>query len=291
VAFYSEHLGRRYRAQQRLARDLRRAVEENQFEVFLQPQLTLRDDTVTGCEALIRWRHPDKGLLTPGHFLEEARRSQLLADIDYISMTRSLDALKALDDAGHRDMKISINVSSPILADQNYPGLLDWALQSRGLAPGRVCVEILETTILDGGDLDVMTAVDRLRRLGVRVALDDFGTGYAGLAHMSAFEIDAIKLDFSMVRRLESDARNRVITRSIIRLCGLLGVDVVAEGVETRGQLDILRRAGCPCIQGFGLARPMPVSDFLTWLGARPSFPAPLAPPDAMDTSEPRIAR
>ncbi|QYX56798.1 EAL domain-containing protein [Roseovarius sp. SCSIO 43702] len=287
VAFYSEAMGRRYRAQQELATDLRRAVEENQFEVFLQPQLRLADDAITGCEALIRWRHPEKGLLSPGHFLEEARRSQLLADIDYISMTLSLDALKALDDAGHRDMTLSLNVSSPILADENYPGMLDWALQSRGLAPSRICVEILETTILDGGDIDVVAAVERLRKLGVQVALDDFGTGYAGLAHMSAFEIDAIKLDFSMVRRLGDDPRTRVITRSIIRLCRLLGMEVVAEGVETTEQLDILRRAGCPCIQGYGLARPMPVTDLIAWLDAHLPLGSPLCFPARSDAAPP----
>ena len=276
VVFYTDFLGRRYRAQQKLARELREAVEENQFEVYLQPQLRLESDTISGCEALIRWNHPERGTLLPGVFLEEARRSQLLADVDYISMNLALDALQALDQAGHHHLTMSINVSSPVLADENYPGLLDWALQSRNLAPGRVCVEILETTILDGGELDVVTAVDRLRRLGVHVALDDFGTGYAGLAHMSAFEIDGIKLDFSMIRRLESDPRNRVITRSLIRLCGLLGMDVVAEGVETQGQLDILRRADCPCIQGFGLARPMPVADMLSWLDEMLPLPSPL---------------
>ncbi|MFU1478110.1 putative bifunctional diguanylate cyclase/phosphodiesterase [Roseovarius sp. C7] len=276
VVFYSEYLGRRYRAQQKIARELRVAVEENQFKVYLQPQLRLESDTISGCEALIRWNHPERGTLLPGVFLEEARRSQLLADVDYISMNLALDALQTLDRAGHHNLTMSINVSSPVLADENYPGLLDWALQSRDLAPERICVEILETTILDGGELDVVTAVDRLRRLGVHVALDDFGTGYAGLAHMSAFEIDGIKLDFSMIRRLESDPRNRVITRSLIRLCGLLGMDVVAEGVETQGQLDILRRADCPCIQGFGLARPMPVADMLAWLDEMLPLPSPL---------------
>lgn len=275
VVFFSEHLGRKYRAQQKLAREIHQAVQEQQFSMVLQPQMRLADDAVVGCEALIRWNHPELGTIAPGDFLGEARRSQVLADIDYIAMNLSLDALKALDDAGHKDLAMSINVSSPILADENYPGLLDWALQTRGLSPDRICVEILETTILDGGDLDVVTAVERLRRLGVRVALDDFGTGYAGLAHMSTFEIDAIKLDFSMISRLETDPRTRVITRSIIRLCTLLGMDVVAEGVETCEQLDILRRAGCPTIQGYGLARPMPVEAMITWLGANLPLPSP----------------
>lgn len=266
IVFYSNHLGQRYKAEQALNRDLKIGIEENQFTIYLQPQLSLTDDRITGCEALIRWIHPERGVLAPGVFLDAAEQSQVLADIDYISMNLSLDALVALREAGFSDMSMSINVSSSILADVNYPGLLDWGIQSRGLPASGICVEILETTILDGGDLDVVTAVEQLRRLGVRVALDDFGTGYAGLAHMSAFEIDAIKLDHSMIKRLETDPRNRVITRSIIRLCALLGVEVVAEGVETQSQLDILRRANCPRIQGFGLARPMPVPDMLTWL-------------------------
>ncbi len=161
---------------------------------------------------------------------------------------------------------MSINVSSSILADVNYPGLLDWGLQSRGISPSCICVEILETTILDDSTLDVVTAIDRLKRLGVRVALDDFGTGYAGLAHMSAFDIDAIKLDRSMIARLENDPRNRIIIRSIIRLGMLLNMKVVAEGVETQGQLEILRRAQCPLIQGYGLARPMPVAATIEWM-------------------------
>jgi len=162
------------------------------------------------------------------------------------------------------------------LADCNYPGLLDWALQSRGLPASSICVEILETTILEGGDLDVVSAVDRLKRLGVRVALDDFGTGYAGLAHMSAFDIDAIKLDRSMIGRLEHDPRNRVIIRSIIRLCALLNMKVVAEGVESQAQLDILRRAKCPLIQGYGLARPMPVEAMIDWLRVNTPLDAPV---------------
>jgi EAL domain-containing protein (putative c-di-GMP-specific phosphodiesterase class I) len=121
--------------------------------------------------------------------------------------------------------------------------------------------------------------VARLKRLGVRVALDDFGTGYAGLAHMASFEVDAIKLDRSMIARLEQDPRNRVIVRAIIRLCSLLRMSVVAEGVETGAQLTMLQRANCPVIQGYGLARPMPLDALVGWLRARGTGPAALAPP------------
>lgn len=266
IVLYDARLGRQHQDQQRLASELGQALAENQFDVFLQPQLDLGQNRITGFEALLRWHHPSRGTLVPPVFLAAAEKNGCLADIEYVSMNLALDALAALRRQGHDGIDLSINVSSTILADVNYPGLLDWALQSRGIPPGRVCIEILETTILDDSGLDVRMAMDRLKRLGVQVALDDFGTGYAGLAHMSTFDIDAIKLDRSMVSRLEDDPRNRMIVRSIIRLCKRLDVQVVAEGVETPGQLDILRRSQCPVIQGYGLARPMPLADAMDWL-------------------------
>ncbi|MDT8326449.1 MAG: EAL domain-containing protein [Roseovarius sp.] len=273
VVCYTPHLGKLQKAQQELARDLRQALVEEQFEIFLQPQLRLSDHRIVGCEALVRWRHPQRGLLPPSAFLPAADGLGILADIDYCSMSMALDALVTLHEAGLEHMTMSINVSASILADVNYPGLLDWGLQSRGLRPEHICIEVLETTILDGSGHDIVTAVERLKRLGVRVALDDFGTGYAGLSHMATFEIDAIKLDCSMIARLDSDPRNRVIVRAIIRLCRLLEMQVVAEGVETRDQLEILRRASCPVIQGFGLARPMALGELLDWMATHDPLP------------------
>lgn len=283
VVLYTDDLGRAQTLQNQLARDLRTAIAEDQLEVHLQPQLHLGLGRITGVEALLRWNHPTRGQLPPGAFLDTARSTGLLADLDYRSMMLALDALTHIRASGFSDMCMSINVSAEILADVNYPGLLDWALQSRGLPARCICVEILETTILNGQGCDVMGAVDRLKRLGARVALDDFGTGYAGLAHMSSIDIDAIKLDRSMIARLHDDPRNRIIIRAIIRLCGLLNMKVVAEGVETAAQLDILRKAKCPLIQGFGLARPMAVSDALAWLKANAPMPHPLAFPPVTD--------
>lgn len=279
VAIYTEALGRKYQAEQTQARDLKEALSKEQFEIYLQPQLCLARGVVTGCEALIRWRHPTRGLLTPDQFLPAAENAGLSTELDYTSMNLALDALVALRNAGYPDLSMAINVCSSILSDVNYPGLLRWALQSRDIEAPQVCIEILETTILEGGGLEIATAIERLRHLGVRIALDDFGTGYAGLAHMSAFDVDAIKLDRSMIARLASDPRNRIIIRTIIRLCAQLRIKVVAEGVETNEQLEILRRANCPLIQGFGLARPMPVDRMLTWLREKTPLPAPVSFP------------
>ncbi len=276
AVLYTAALGRRHRAEQDLSRDLLVAVEQRQFCVHLQPILHIGEGRVSGCEALLRWSHPMRGLLAPGAFLAAAEQAGLLSEIDYLAMNAALDALATLRTKGFANLSMSLNVSSSILSDADYPALLDWALQSRDLPPDAICIEILETTIMDRGELDVTSAVTRLRALGVRVALDDFGTGYAGLAHMSAVEIDAIKLDRGLICRLQTDARARVITRSVIRLCALLGVDVIAAGIETQDQLDILRSANCPLAQGYGLARPMPLPDLCEWLRAHTPFPTPI---------------
>jgi diguanylate cyclase (GGDEF)-like protein/PAS domain S-box-containing protein len=264
VQLYTPALGKVQIAQNRMARELRLATTEKQLTVHLQPQLDLARGRITGCETLLRWNHPRLGQLPPGAFFETARRAGVLADLDYQSMHLSLDALKRLHEAGFDDLTIALNVSAEALTDVNYPGLLDWALQSRGLKPTQICVEITETTILQGGG----------RTIGARVALDDFGTGYAGLAHISEIEVDEIKLDCSLTANLATDPRNRAIIRSIIELCRKLDTHVTAEGVETAEQLRLLRVARCPAIQGFVLAHPQPCDDMIAWLSANLPLPA-----------------
>ncbi|SEK52140.1 diguanylate cyclase/phosphodiesterase with PAS/PAC sensor(s) [Roseovarius nanhaiticus] len=277
---YTPELGRRHRDEQQISRDLSAAVEHEQLCVHLQPIAHLGTNRITGCEALLRWRHPTRGLLHPATFLPAAHQTQLLSEIDYLAMNAALDALADLHAQGFADLGMSLNVSSSILVDADYPALLDWALQSRDLPAHAICIEVLETAMMMGGALDVTGAITRLRALGVRVALDDFGSGYAGLTHMSSVEIDAIKLDRTMVCRLGRDPRARVVTRAIIRLCAVLGMDVIASGVETQTQVEVLRRAKCPQVQGFGLARPMDPSAMVEWLRARASLDGPLVLPD-----------
>ncbi len=287
VMLYTPALGQVQIAQNRMTRELRLATAEKQLSVHLQPQLDLARGRITGCETLLRWNHPRLGQLPPGAFFETARRAGVLADLDYQSMHLSLDALTRLHTAGFDDLTIALNVSAEALTDVNYPGLLDWALQSRGLMPSQICVEITETTILQGGGRTIATAVDRLKRMGARVALDDFGTGYAGLAHISEIEVDEIKLDCSLTANIATDPRNRAIVRSIIELCRKLGTHVTAEGVETAEQLRLLRVARCPAIQGFVLAHPQPCDDMIAWLQANLPLPAGFG----KDPDAPRVTR
>ncbi|MEL7256769.1 MAG: EAL domain-containing protein [Pseudomonadota bacterium] len=266
TVIYTPELGKIQTTKTRLAREIQTAMTAGQFSIDLQPHMRLEDNRIVGCEALLRWNHPDYGQLLPENFLDIARRSGVLADLDYRSMNLSLDALAKLREAGHDRLTVSLNASAEIMADSNYTGLLDWALQSRGLSPADVCIEIQETAILQPDNYEIATTVDKLKRLGTKVALDDFGTGYAGLAHMSFIDLDAIKLDCALIAKLERDTRTQHIVTSLIRLSRQLGMSVIAEGVETQEQLDLLRAADCPNVQGFGLAHPMPVADFLIWL-------------------------
>lgn len=266
VVLYTERMGRLQLAETHAAHDLRRALQERQFLVHLQPQLDLRQNRITGVEALLRWGHPARGLLLPADFLRTAESQGLLAEIDYLSMKLSLDALVALRKAGFGDLTLALNMSASILADVNYPALLNWALQSRGIAARDISVEILETSLLDRRGPDLRSTIRALKRMGVRVALDDFGIGHAGLGHMAALEIDAIKLDCSLTARLHCDPRSRAVALAMLGLSVDLGMDMIAEGVETDEQFEILRAAGCPVIQGFWLAYPMRPPDMIHWL-------------------------
>ncbi len=276
VVLYQEDIGRKYYADMAQIEEIKTALNNDQFEIYLQPQVRLSDATVFGFETLVRWNHPKQGVLNPGQFLPNTDAAGLSADLDYAVMNMSLDAKMRLHEEGFEDLHFSLNVSSSILGDVNYPGLLDWAMQSRDIDPKTVCIEVLETTIMEGGGVEIATTINRLKRLGVRISLDDFGTGYAGLAHMANFDVDEIKLDRSMISRLADDPRNRMVVRSTIRLCRMLGIGVVAEGVETNQQLDVLQRTTCPLVQGFGIARPMPVDRAIEWLRASTPIQAPL---------------
>ncbi len=263
---FSEELGRTLLERDQLVADLRVALNDNQLNMFYQPQLDLTTDQLVGFEALIRWNHPTRGLLAPATFLEAAEQNHVLAQIDDIAANEALDTLVALSDIGHGDLKMSLNVSGQTLTDKKFPARLDWAIQSRNLAPSRICVEVQETMVLRSDGSAVAEALQKLKNMGIRIALDDFGTGYAGLAQLSKFDIDFIKLDRSMVSQLDKSRRNRKIIAAIVKLCGELRSSVIAEGVETTTQLNVLRDCECPVIQGYGLAHPMPYDRLMEWL-------------------------
>lgn len=266
VASFNRELGDAHSEQLTLSSEIKRALAENQLCVFLQPQFNLKTASVTGFEALIRWDHPRRGLLAPGSFFHVAENNGLMADIDHVAMRGALDGLRHLHDAGFADMRVSMNVSGLMLNQDNYVDMLKWEVDKRGLSPENIAIEVLETTLIESGDAAAAVCIKALSQAGFEVELDDFGTGYAGLYHLSQLDIHGIKIDRSMIGGLPTDDTGQTVFGAIMSLCRELDLQVIAEGVEDVVQADYLRGADCEIIQGYGVARPMPINQVVDWL-------------------------
>lgn len=278
VTNFDNRLGKLYNHRQRLHAALVTAIREAQFAVVFQPQQNLGSGRTLGFEALVRWQHPELGLLPPGAFFDVAEESGLMPEIDRITAQAALDGLSVLHRAGWPDLRMSLNVSSRMLGERDFVRNLLGEVVERGLEPDQVIVEILETTLFSSTEDATARSIKELSAAGFIIELDDFGTGYAGLSHLAQLPIHGVKIDGSMIQRLPDDATNQAIVRAIIELCHELGLQTVAEGVETLEQRAFLARSGCSAVQGFSLARPMSLADALAWMEgneARCDLPVP----------------
>ena len=250
----------------RLLDDVRIGLSRNQFEVHYQPIIDLRTRIVRGWEALIRWRHPSKGLLLPGRFLPALSDPKTSVSIDDYVLATSLRQMRQWLDSGVPVTCAGVNISE---AQLKRPGLVSSIvelLRRYQLTPDRLKIEVLETAFVGRSTREVAATIEQLARLGVVSALDDFGTGHASLTHLKQFRVERIKIDRSFVANLCVDGFDQAIVRCMITLGKDLGIRITAEGIETVEQLRILRRLGCDCGQGFLFGRPMPpddVPDFL----------------------------
>lgn len=239
-----------------------RAVQRHQIEVFYQPLFRLEDMQVIGFEALARWADPRRGPSAhrmPGEFIPAAERTGAIAVLDgYVLRTATAQARRWGTELG--PVKVSVNVSATRFKQPDLADDVARALARCGLAPQALQIEVTESALIE--DLPAaVQQVNQLRRLGVRVAIDDFGAGHASLGYLDHFEVDTVKLDRSFVLRATTHPRARRLLTGATRLLSDLGVDVVAEGVETAEQAALLREAGVQCGQGFHLARPMPTAE------------------------------
>lgn len=247
---------------------LRRALEEEQLQLHYQPQVDLASGQVIGVEALLRWNHPQHGPVSPAKFIPIAEESGLISKIGTWVLEEACRQNKAWQDAGLPPMAMAVNVSTRQFSLSDILAVVHRALNNSGLAAEYLEVEITESLLAQ--DLDTTMAVlDQLDMLGVQIAVDDFGTGYSSLAYLKRFPLHKLKLDRSFVNDLEQDADDRAIASGVINLGHSLGLVVIAEGVETAGQLDILRRLGCDELQGYLFSRPLPAAELVTWLQKR----------------------
>jgi diguanylate cyclase (GGDEF)-like protein/PAS domain S-box-containing protein len=245
-------------AQQRLSLEnaLRGALENQEFELHYQPLYDLNDRSITGFEALLRW-HPEGGAETiaPSEFIAAAEESGLIIPIGEWALREALRQAKAWQSPG-RPLTMAVNVSANQLSRSNFVERLRSLLQEMAIDPSLIELEVTESVIIEGAG-EATSALDELAALGVGIAIDDFGTGYSGLAYLKRLPIDTVKIDQSFVRDLTTDPDDAAIVTAILAMAKSLGVDVVAEGVETEEQLEELKRLGCHRAQGFLLAAPM----------------------------------
>ncbi len=263
--FFSGDMLLRSTEQLALLAALRRAVSEDELVLHYQPQWSLADDTVIGFEALVRWRHPERGLLQPIDFIELAEDSGLILPIGEWVLRRAMADAVRWQDAGGRPVPVAVNVSAVQFLQSDLIELIDQALLCSGLPPERFEVEITESVAMANPG-SARAVLEELHGRGISVSIDDFGTGYSSLAYLRRFGIDTLKIDQSFVADLGRDGDNGAIVLAIIEMARALHCATIAEGVETPEQLEFLRSHGCTAAQGFLLGRPVPYEGILPLL-------------------------
>lgn len=256
--------------QLKLLNDLRRAVERNELLLHYQPKFAAPDYRMAGVEALLRWQHPDMGLLPPGAFIAAAERSGLILSLGEWVLDEACRQLRAWDDAGHDVPTVAVNLSPLQFSSPALVETVRETLARHALDPTRLTLEITETTAMRDADASV-GILDELTRMGIRISIDDFGTGYSSLLYLKRLPATELKIDRAFVRELESNADDAAIVASIVALGRTLNLKVVAEGVETPGQQQQLRQLGCDFYQGYLLGEPVAADRLVRSLEAPPA--------------------
>jgi EAL domain-containing protein (putative c-di-GMP-specific phosphodiesterase class I) len=261
-----------------LRNEIAEAIAGNQFTLYYQPHIELSTGNVTGCEALIRWNHPTRGLLLPGHFIPFAEQTGIITSIDAWVMRNAFAAAKELS-ATRPGFRLFFNLSGRQAGDPKLIRAFSDAARN-GVPLGNIGVEITESDAMR--DVEATRRVCRaLRRLGVQIAIDDFGTGYSSLSFLKRLPVDVVKIDQSFIAGLMSDPHDAAITETIISIAERFGFASLAEGVERPDELAWLRLWCCTYAQGFGISHALPMEAFRSWLTARDAGDTPPGAPYA----------
>jgi diguanylate cyclase (GGDEF)-like protein/PAS domain S-box-containing protein len=244
-----------------LEADIRYALERDELRVWFQPQFDLRDNSLIGAEALLRWEHPGRGMVAPGVFIPIAEESGLIVPIGEWILRHACQCWADWHAAGHRPGRVSVNVSGIEFRRGRVMESVEMTLAATRLPPELIELEITESSIMNQTENSIQK-LHQLRAMGLHLAIDDFGTGYSSLAYLKRLPINKLKVDKSFVRDLPDDAEDAAITRAIIALGHSLGLTLIAEGVENQAQRDFLHREGCDQLQGYLMGRPVPAEEF-----------------------------
>ncbi|MBC7950949.1 MAG: EAL domain-containing protein [Rhodospirillaceae bacterium] len=245
-----------------LERSLKDALKEGQFELFYQPQVALDDYRLVGAEALIRWRHPELGIIAPDKFIPVAEETGLIVPIGRWVLETACRQMRIWTDQGLGELRIGVNISGRQFRDDNLPELVAAVINETGIDARLLDLELTESMLMADGE-GTLKLLRALAELGVTLSIDDFGTGYSSLAYLKRFPVNTVKIDRAFVRDLDHDEDGRAIAKAIISLAHSLSMKTIAEGVETEIQAAMLAKHGCDEIQGYMIGRPLPVAEFV----------------------------
>jgi EAL domain-containing protein (putative c-di-GMP-specific phosphodiesterase class I) len=261
-------------ASKRLALEtsLRRAIDNEEFTVYYQPRVAVKDMKITGVEALVRWQHPQRGLVSPAEFIAMAEETGLIVPLGEWVLFTACRQNKSWQDAGHQPMRVAVNLSGRQFQQRNILERVVQTLDRTGLAPDHLELELTESSIMSNPEMAI-AVLSGLKKMGVKISVDDFGTGFSSLSHLKRLPIDCLKVDQSFVRDATTDANDAALVTAIITLAHNLKMTVVAEGVETEDQLQFLHQLRCDEIQGYLFSRPLPADGLVDFLALNPPEP------------------
>jgi EAL domain-containing protein (putative c-di-GMP-specific phosphodiesterase class I) len=245
--------------------ELRSAIERDEFVLHYQPLIDIATGRILGIEALVRWQHPERGLIFPDHFIGRMEELGLIDELGWIVVSRGLSEVGQFANGDGRAPMLSLNESVYSLHDLKFPDILVSIAEKNGVAPGNVTIEITESRLIEelSRALDILT---RLRMKQVKLSIDDFGTGYAMMRQLKIIPATELKIDKSFVQDMQGSDQDRIMVEKSIEMGHELGMNVIAEGVETQEQLDFLRLKGCDGAQGYLFTRPLPPAELVSWL-------------------------
>ena len=260
-AFYHPRLNEQLVGRVELERELQQSIARGELVLYYQPVVEAKTGLIRSCEALVRWQHPQRGLLMPAQFIDTAEESGLIRDLGAWTLEAACAQLRLWKRDGLAPGRVAVNVSAHQFRDQRLIDTLQRACERHGIEPSEIEIELTESTLMADTEAARRTAA-ALREIGVALVIDDFGTGYSSLAYLKQLKPDKLKIDRSFVRDLPGDADDRALTQAILRMAQTLYLNVVAEGVETPEQRQFLEDNGCPLLQGFLLGHPLPGDEY-----------------------------
>lgn len=268
VTEYSEEINPYNARRLTLMGDLRNAVNSDLLELYFQPQVCCKQNSVTGIEALLRWNHPLHGFIPPDEFIPIAEKTGTINMVTEWVLDKALAKVSELNDKGY-EIAVAVNISAVNLKEKQFPLLVKSLLDKYRVKPQLLVLEVTETAMMEDPE-NALLILTTLNHIGVKLSIDDFGTGHSSLAYIKKLPVHEIKIDRSFVMEMDQDKDDSIIVKTTVNMCHDLGYEVVAEGVETLTSCDTLKAMGCDYLQGYYLARPLPFGDLLVWLDEAP---------------------